>query len=193
MLVTATRRGWDATGVEPHGDARHVACCLPDATIHQCAFEDYRSDEPFGLITCIDVLEHLRRPDDALAHMAELLHPGGVVMITTIDVKGLGANVLGTRWPHFHRDHLWYFDRRSLQRLAEKAGLHVVSCNRAKKCFQLDYLLRIMSHAEMFPTGQRCARLGLSLLPRWLRTRRFVLPEGLLLVARKPPGTTAQR
>lgn len=193
MLVAATRRGWEATGVEPHPSALEAAMPIVGDVIRQCAFDEFDSEQSFDLVTCTDVLEHLRRPDAALARMGELLRPGGVLLVTTIDVQSWPARVLGTRWPHFHRDHLWYFDRRSLRQLAEQAGLHVVSCGRAKKRYHLDYLLRIMSSADMFPTGQHCARLGLRLLEQRIRTRQFVLPEGLLLVARKPPGTTASR
>jgi SAM-dependent methyltransferase len=193
MLVAATRRGWAATGVEPHSSALEAAMPIVGDVIRQCAFEEFDTEQSFDLVTCTDVLEHLRRPDAALARMGELLRPGGVLLVTTIDVHSLPARVLGRRWFHFERAHLWFFDRTSLQRLAEEAGLHVISCARSRKLYQLDYLLHILSSADMFPTGQHCARLGLRLLPQCLRTRQFVLPEGLLLLAQKPPGTTASR
>ncbi len=193
MLVAAMQRGWEATGVEPHLAGLQSARAIPGVAIHRCGFEEFVPAEPFDLVTCTDVLEHLRRPDAALARMAELLQPGGVLVVTTIDVQSWPARVLGPRWFHFVRAHLWFFDRRSLVRLGEQAGLHVISCARARKLYQLDYLLRIMSHAEMFQTGQHCARLALRLFPLWLRTRQFVLAEGLLLVARKPSDTAARR
>ena len=39
--------------------------------------------ESFGLVTCIEVLEHLSRPEIALAETYRILQPGGYLAITT--------------------------------------------------------------------------------------------------------------
>lgn len=43
---------------------------------------NYRPSKPFSLIVMLDVLEHLKEPEEALTYALELLEPGGKVLIT---------------------------------------------------------------------------------------------------------------
>ena len=190
LISVARLGGWDVTGIEPNVYAAAEADRLiPGATF--CGTLDQFDGEPaaFGAITCCDVLEHLRRPDVELRRMFELLRPGGELLITTVDVRGWQSRLFGSRWVHYHRDHLWYFSRQTLARMAAAAGFEVVKCGPASKTFNLDYILGILSAQSNFGLQQRVAKLGLSVLPRsWLRKTLPPLREGLLLVARRPFG-----
>lgn len=69
-------------GVEP--DAALVTrAARDDGTIHVRPFDDtFSPGHSYGLILFLDVLEHLDRPEEAVAHAATLLEPGGVVLVT---------------------------------------------------------------------------------------------------------------
>jgi SAM-dependent methyltransferase len=69
-------------GVEP--DAGLVTEALrADGTIHVRGFDtSFRPGRTYGLILFLDVLEHLDDPEGAVGHAADLLDPGGVVLVT---------------------------------------------------------------------------------------------------------------
>lgn len=185
LPVVARERGWEAVGIEPHRfasaeDVRQTQPVIPSSV------EEYQPGrEPYDVVTCCDVLEHLRRPDDALERFHSWLRPGGGLVVTTINRKSPAARLLGRRWFHIHREHLWYFDRTALCRLAVQAGFDVLECRTAQKVFNFQYLLSILRMHGGFRTLQRCSEWGLRTAPRWLLTRRFLLREGLLLMARR--------
>lgn len=72
----------------------------------------------FHLISLIHVLEHLERPSNFLAGLMDLASPGAKVLIEVPDAEA-NPFILPVA------DHVSHFDRRSLRRIAEKAGLEV--------------------------------------------------------------------
>lgn len=186
LLDVAQERGWNVQGVEPNAYAVDSADQrLPGATFCGGVEGFEAALGSFDLITCLDVIEHLRQPDEVLQRFHEWLRPGGGVVISTPDVGSLSARLMGSRWPHYHRDHLWYFNRRSLIAVVERAGFQVIECGRAKKAFTLQYLLSILSQPEQAPVIRRTAAVALRLAPGWIARRMFTLREGLFLMARK--------
>ncbi len=188
LISVARLGGWDVTGIEPNPFAAAEADRLIPGTTFCGTLEQFNAKpESFDAVTCFDVLEHFRRPDAEMKRMWQLLRPGGELLITTVDVCGWQSRLFGSRWVHYHRDHLWYFNRQTLARMAEEAGFEVVTCRPASKIFNLQYILGILSAQSNFPLQQRAAKLALSMLPRsWLVKTLPPLREGLLLQARRP-------
>lgn len=188
LLVAAQRRGWAATGVEPNGFAAEMAEeVVPGATLHGTLDQLDAREAAFDLVTCVDVIEHLRRPDETLRRMRDVLRPGGGLLIVTNDVQSAASRAMGPRWVHYHLDHLWYFSRRSLGELVQAAGLEVVAVRQARKIFNLSYVLGILAHSPNHRPLQRAARAALRWIPE--RCLRMLLPpvrEGMLLLARRP-------
>jgi SAM-dependent methyltransferase len=139
LLYVARRRGWQATGVEPNAFAAERSLRLvPEAAVVASLLEAEAGHAPFDLIICNDVLEHVRRPDEEVRRFCQCLRPGGWLVGTTIDRGGLSARLAGSRWVHYHRDHLWYFTRPTLVRLAEAAGFRDIHCRATWKLYHLD-------------------------------------------------------
>jgi SAM-dependent methyltransferase len=186
LLHVACRRGWQATGVEPNAFAAEQSSRLaPNALIVSSIGQVQAEHAPFDLITCNDVLEHLRRPDEELRRLYHCLRPGGWIVGTTIDRGGLSARLSGSRWVHYHRDHLWYFTRPTLVRLAEAAGFRDIRCRAAWKVYHLDYLLNIFARNQACPSVARLAEHAMCVLPKFISRRKFLLREGLILSARR--------
>jgi SAM-dependent methyltransferase len=187
LLFVARSRGWDVTGLEliPFAVERADEI-VPGATVCGTLDDLSEPDESFDLITCTDVLEHVRRPDRNLLRMRRLLRKGGCVLITTVNVDSWPARMLGPRWPHFHRDHLWYFHRETLNRFVEMAGFEVLHWGVPRKVFSLSYVLSIFAAYGPGTVSQRLAGSSLRCLPRSiLHAHWSPLPEGQLLVARQ--------
>jgi len=68
-----------------------------DTEFHEIDFNDPKFDERlphgFGLITSVEVIEHLENPTAFLKSIARLLAPGGIAIVTTPNVKNVAARI----------------------------------------------------------------------------------------------------
>jgi SAM-dependent methyltransferase len=79
---------------------------------------------PFDVIVLFDVIEHLPEPQATLALCERHLNPGGIVVIATGDFASLLARLTGRHWRLMTPpQHLWFFTRVSLRRMANSVGL----------------------------------------------------------------------
>lgn len=120
--------GWqDLAGVELSPAAAGIARKASQARISCADFSDVKL-EPGSLaaITMWDVFEHLREPRDLLCRCVKLLRPGGVLIVSTPNARGL---TLRTRGEHSFLvvppEHLVIATIRGLNAAAESAGLAV--------------------------------------------------------------------
>ena len=87
----------------------------------------FKPGRRFGLVLMLDVLEHLPDPVAALRKAADLLEPGGRVLITVPAFQ-----VLWTSHDDLNH-HFVRYRRRSLDPVVERAGLRMLS---SRYCFQ---------------------------------------------------------
>jgi 2-polyprenyl-3-methyl-5-hydroxy-6-metoxy-1,4-benzoquinol methylase len=98
--------------------------------------------ETFDLITLWDVIEHLQHPRQALATIRTWIRPDGSLTLLTPDFGSLTARLLGDRWPHLIRQHLFYFTRQTLTQMLEATGFTVVRRLPWIRSHSLGYLLK---------------------------------------------------
>lgn len=152
LVAEARRGGLDAIGVEPSRSLVEAAPKVNGVEILQGIFpHPALAGRKFDLITVVDVIEHVAKPIELLRHCRESLSPGGLLVVVTPDVSSVLAKVLGRRWWHFRLAHVGYFNRSSLQRAAESAGLASLHWFRAKWFFRVRYLAE--RTAEYLPVG----------------------------------------
>lgn len=148
---------------------------------------------PYGLVLMLDVLEHLDDPAAALDRAAELLVPGGTLVVTVPALRAL--------WTH-HDDlnrHRTRYRRTELLRLVSSAGLRI---ERARYFFCWTVPVKLALRAKealLGPSGTasdlpgaavNAVLLRLSRLEEaLLRGRSAPLGSSLLVVARKPPAS----
>ncbi len=99
----------------------------------------------FDVATLWDVVEHLDRPGDDLAHVAAAVRPGGWLVVTTPVLDGWEARLWRTRWPGWDTPrHLVVFERATLQRVVERAGFRPAGWRYLSE----GYLLTAMAAAQ---------------------------------------------
>jgi SAM-dependent methyltransferase len=96
-------------------------------------------DRSFDVITCVSVLEHLTRPEEALREFRRLLAPGGVLLVNVPSWWGkvaleFSAFRLGLSPREEMDDHKRYYDPRDLWPMLVAAGFlpHQLRCRRYK-------------------------------------------------------------
>jgi SAM-dependent methyltransferase len=86
------------------------------------------------IIVLLDVIEHLPDPRETLALLTRHLNPGGIIVVTTGDFASLYARLAGAHWRLMTPpQHLWYFTRDSIQRMAQALGLRLESYDHSWK------------------------------------------------------------
>ena len=139
FLKVAQGRGWAPHGVE----ISEYASSLARKTWNFPVFSGDLGDCPFergffNLVTFWDVIEHVERPGENLRAAHAFLAPGGFLLITTDNARGLIPLIAGGlyrlsfgRWTYptrkfFIPHNTCFFDRESLGRLLESAGFKPV-------------------------------------------------------------------
>jgi 2-polyprenyl-3-methyl-5-hydroxy-6-metoxy-1,4-benzoquinol methylase len=143
FLDLARAHGWHVEGLEPSEWAARIArerhgLMVTTGTIEQAEWPAGSLD----VVTLWDVLEHLRDPRGGLERIREWLTPRGALWLSTMDVGSPFARLLGRRWPHYLRMHLWYFTRDTLRRLLSETGFETVGAWPHVRVLRLGYLAR---------------------------------------------------
>lgn len=138
FVEAAVARGVRAEGIEPD---EAVAARADGSPVRVGFFPDVLdADERFAAITYNDVLEHFPDAGAAVAASADHLEPGGLLSVNIPNSRGLFyrlavvCHALGLRSAYerlwqlgLPSPHLWYFDRATLVRLAERHGFELVT------------------------------------------------------------------
>jgi len=141
MCLAAREAGLESAGVEPSAWAVKVAREAHRVDLLQGAFpHPALTGRRFDVITVIDVIEHLQNPMALLREVRDALHPGGLAVITTPDVRSLAPRLLGRRWWHYRVAHVGYFDRKTIARALRGSGLALEASEPYAWSFSLGYL-----------------------------------------------------
>jgi SAM-dependent methyltransferase len=187
FLAEARAAGFDVAGVEVSADAARAARArVGEAAVRVGELEDVAGQlGTFDVCVLWDVLEHARNPLHLLRTVRALLRPGGVLALATPSLDSWSARLLGERWMEIKPEHLFYFDRRTLQGALFRTGFEGVLVRPGWKVLSLDY---VALHFDRFavPGFTPLLRLARRLLPSFVRHRPFrVVASGMLAFGRK--------
>lgn len=167
FFLHEAKKYFDVSGIELAADAaihcqRSGLSVLPgvvdEITLHR--------DAKVDVIVILDVIEHLPDPRGTLVLLSQHLGPGGIIVITTGDFGSVAARLCGRYWRLMTPpQHLWFFGRESIIRLAGSLGLRVERVDRPWKIVPLSLImfqLRRMLHLSV-RTQSLAAGVGLPL------------------------------
>jgi SAM-dependent methyltransferase len=114
--------GFDATGTELSPWVVDFARRTFSIPVVQGRLETLDLEPGFKCIAAFDVLEHLDDPLGTISRCAELLAPGGVLLLQTPWYRGEGPG-----WSMFQKgEHIYLFTERSVRLLLDRAGFSEV-------------------------------------------------------------------
>lgn len=127
FLQSAGEAGWEAFGIDLSQDAvglcRNLGLDAAEIDFHSSALDSRR----FDVIVMSELIEHVPSPAGFLARAAELLDEGGVLYLTTPNFGSLARRILKENWSVMHPEHIGYFERSTLRRMAcDQAGLREI-------------------------------------------------------------------
>ena len=183
-LLAARDAGFDAVGLDPLAPVDPAA--RPGRTILRGSIETFvPAGDLFDVVSMVDVIEHVRDPVATLRAVDRLLVPRGLAIVATNDCTSRAARLLGARWVHYHRAHLFFFSADTLARTADAAGLEVLGVDVARRIYNLEYVASILARGTNFELAARVSRGLLGAIPGpLLRAPWPALREGIVLIAR---------
>jgi len=99
-----------------------------NVNVEACDFLNF-NEKGWDAITLWAVVEHLKDPVSYLRHASTLINPGGIFILMTGDNSSAQAWIQGAldMWV-YPPEHLFYFTRKSLRLLFQKAGYSDFKC-----------------------------------------------------------------
>lgn len=144
LFLSSLGQDWERHGIELSRAAIAAAReRVPDASFYNVPLSGAKQIKgPFDLITMWDVIEHLDSPTQALEQINTLLADSGHLVIVTPDIGSWLARLMGRRWPHLIRGHLYYFKPKTMAEMLKKTGYEITFMSRYTRFFRISYILR---------------------------------------------------
>jgi len=136
LLATAEGWGWETYGIE-------LAYWMPTlfrksfkGKIYNQPLADIESQFPdkyFDAVAMIDIIEHLHNPLNDMQIVRRILKDDGIIILNTSDIGSGYARIMGKKWGDFKPlEHLYLFDRQTLEMLLEKCELEIIRIQPSK-------------------------------------------------------------
>jgi SAM-dependent methyltransferase len=187
FLLDSREQGFEAYGIELSGFARSEAKA---AGLDVRPYTSLRTiatfKKKFDVITGIDVVEHLLDPLAFLEQAYVSLAPGGVLVLTTMDMKSLIARLMKNRFEDAKRiDHVYFFSKKNLIELLQKVGFEILEAKSCGRTFSLQLLASRLQ--PNFPTLSSLVRAFLSIFSFMKNLRIRINPlTKFVIFARRP-------
>jgi len=127
FLKHATLQGWDVSGVDLKAENTEFAKKVLQIKNIHCAplGEAPFTEKTFDIVTFYDLIEHVSDPLGELKKVYKLLQPGGLVVISTPNIKN--SIFMKNRWSGYAvKDHVYFFSKKTLTKMLQRAGLKVI-------------------------------------------------------------------
>jgi len=151
-LFKASKAGYATRGIELSQDAAVYAKREFSLDIEARPFEELQLlEDCFDVVTLWQVLEHLPYPLTTLKQVHRILKPGGLVVVSTPDIRSIPAKIFRKRWWNIRRVHINQFTTKTLKGILKNAGFKNVSSVCYRESISLSMLfIPILKYWKMY-------------------------------------------
>jgi SAM-dependent methyltransferase len=183
FLEEARSQGYrEVTGVEPSKDAVNLAHpAIQSKIICDMLRPGLLPMNAFSVICMFQTFDHVSDPNVLLEECVKLLQPGGVLLCLNHNVDAVSSRILKEKSPIIDIEHTYLYSPKTMKRLFENHGLHVLETGPAWN------IIRLYSLFRLFPMPKGFKQKLLDFVDRTpLNKIRFTLPLGnLYIIAQK--------
>ena len=134
-------KGWQVLGVEPEKWSAEIARRRYGLEVICAPFQEAGlPKESFDAILLLHVIEHVSDPFKSLCDLANLVRPGGYLVLETPRYDTLMFKILRGRERSVIDAHLHYFTRKSMLTMCRHAGFEAVRVEAVGRTVTLDRL-----------------------------------------------------
>jgi 2-polyprenyl-3-methyl-5-hydroxy-6-metoxy-1,4-benzoquinol methylase len=142
FLNEVAKSGWECCGIEPLvSPAIYARANFGINVITDTLKEDIYPPESFDVVTAFQVFEHLVFPDEYLKIIANILKPGGLLVIEVPNIDTLLVKILMSKHRHFVEDHVSFFSPSTLNQMLENFGFTILEYQFPSRVMSIDHLL----------------------------------------------------
>ncbi|MBI4982361.1 MAG: methyltransferase domain-containing protein [Candidatus Omnitrophica bacterium] len=154
LLDEAKKLGWEVSGVELSSWAVKYAKQEFGLNVFEGGLKDAGfAYNYFDAVVMTDVIEHLPDPRMVLEEARRILKTDGILCISTPDIESLLSKILGAKWWGIQQSHLFYFSRKTINRMLDAAGFKVIKYSPYARVFSSQYLASRLSGYNSFVSG----------------------------------------
>ncbi|MBI4707870.1 MAG: methyltransferase domain-containing protein [Candidatus Omnitrophica bacterium] len=154
LLDEAKKLGWDVHGVELSSWAVKYAKEKLGLNVFEGTLKDASfAYNYFDAVVMTDVIEHLSDPRKVLEEARRVLKPDGILCVSTPDIESLLSKTLRAKWWGIQQSHLFYFSRKTLNRMLDAAGFKVIKYSPYARVFSSQYISSRLSKYNSFASG----------------------------------------
>lgn len=183
FLDAARLRGWDAYGVEFAPAAAQMAQARCGAERIFCGelAQAHYEDGFYDAVFMSDLLEHVKNIAGFLQEVRRVLKRAGLIAVVTPNCGGLLCKLTGRYWPHYKREHLYYFSPETIGMLLEGSGFRTLLVRPVCKTLTFRYLDRHFARYPL-PVVSKALSAVSKAVPKGIRERQVALPSGEMFV-----------
>ena len=150
FLDLARRHFQQVAGIDLSREAAAYAREVVGVPVAAGDFLEYPLEGAVDVVCMWDTIEHLEKPAAYIARIGAHMQPGGVLALTTGDIRSWVARWRGGKWRQIHPpSHLHYFSKDTLRLLLAKYGFDVCYASYAGSYRSADtvaYLVLSLKH-----------------------------------------------
>jgi SAM-dependent methyltransferase len=126
LLARLRDRGWQTMGIEISPAQAEYASQNRGLDVRTLPLEEnHFPPERFRAVLASHLIEHLNDPASLVREAYRVLEKKGSFFVTTPNIAGFQARLLGPRWRSAIFDHLYLFSVKTLGELLRRAGFRV--------------------------------------------------------------------
>jgi len=128
FISVAKSKGYQIIGFDVSTYAAKYTASRYNVPTHS-NFSELRSIEQVNAVVAFDVIEHIPKIDSSLHLFYSLLKPDGYLIMTTPNLTGWDAKLMGKHWYGFQKipQHLHYFSTESMRLALARNGFKLIN------------------------------------------------------------------